>query len=65
MIQIEHLTKRYGQFTAVDDITFTVQPGTVVGFLGPNGASKSTALRMVTGPTPRRVVGPPFWATLP
>ena len=52
MIQIEHLTKRYGQFTAVDDITFTVQPGTVVGFLGPNGAGKSTALRMVTGLTP-------------
>jgi ABC-2 type transport system ATP-binding protein len=52
MIQIEHLTKRYGQFTAVDDISFTVRPGTVVGFLGPNGAGKSTALRMVTGLTP-------------
>lgn len=52
MIQIEHLTKRYGTFTAVDDISFTVRPGTVTGFLGPNGAGKSTALRMVTGLTP-------------
>lgn len=52
MIQIEHLTKRYGGFTAVDDISFVAQPGRVTGFLGPNGAGKSTALRMLTGLTP-------------
>ena len=52
MITTEHLTKRYGGFTAVDDVTFTVEPGTVVGFLGPNGAGKSTAMRMMTGLTP-------------
>ena len=52
MIRIEHLTKRYGGFTAVDDISFTAQPGRVTGFLGPNGAGKSTALRMLTGLTP-------------
>lgn len=51
MIQIEHLTKRYGTFTAVDDITFTAQPGRVTGFLGPNGAGKSTAMRMMVGLT--------------
>lgn len=52
MIRIEHLTKRYGGFTAVDDISFTAQPGRVTGFLGPNGAGKSTALRMLTQLTP-------------
>ncbi|RLZ03035.1 ABC transporter, partial [Kocuria tytonicola] len=52
MIRIEHLTKRYGGFTAVDDISFTAQPGRVTGFLGPNGAGKSTALRMLTHLTP-------------
>ena len=51
MITTEHLTKRYGTFTAVDDISFTVEPGQVVGFLGPNGAGKSTAMRMMTGLT--------------
>ncbi len=51
MIQIENLTKRYGSFTAVDDITFTAQPGRVTGFLGPNGAGKSTAMRMMVGLT--------------
>ncbi|MCA0337803.1 MAG: ABC transporter ATP-binding protein [Actinobacteria bacterium] len=52
MITVENLTKRYGRFTAVDDISFTVRPGSVVGFLGPNGAGKSTAMRMMTGLTP-------------
>ncbi|MEL4359325.1 MULTISPECIES: ABC transporter ATP-binding protein [unclassified Luteococcus] len=52
MIQIEHLTKRYGNFTAVDDVTFTAQPGRVTGFLGPNGAGKSTLMRMLCGLTP-------------
>ncbi|HHU10611.1 MAG TPA: ATP-binding cassette domain-containing protein [Intrasporangiaceae bacterium] len=51
MITTEHLTKKYGTFTAVDDVNFTVEPGRVVGFLGPNGAGKSTAMRMITGLT--------------
>jgi len=52
MITIESLTKRYGTFTAVDDITFTAQPGRVTGFLGPNGAGKSTTMRVMVGLTP-------------
>lgn len=49
MIEAQSLTKRYGRTTAVDDITFTVRPGTVTGFLGPNGAGKSTTMRMIVG----------------
>jgi len=49
MIEISHLTKRYGPLTAVDDISFTVSPGEVLGFLGPNGAGKSTTMKMITG----------------
>jgi ABC-2 type transport system ATP-binding protein len=49
MIEIRHLTKRYGPFTAVDDISFSVEPGQVLGFLGPNGAGKSTTMKMITG----------------
>jgi ABC-2 type transport system ATP-binding protein len=49
MIEIRALTKRYGHTTAVEDLTFTVQPGTVTGFLGPNGAGKSTTMRMILG----------------
>ena len=49
MIEISHLTKRYGSLTAVDDISFTVSPGEVLGFLGPNGAGKSTTMKMITG----------------
>src|SRR5690349_564628 len=49
MIEIEHLSKRYGEKLAVDDLTFTVQPGVVTGFLGPNGAGKSTTMRMIVG----------------
>ncbi len=52
MIQIEHLTKRYGSFTAVDDVSFLAEPGRVTGFLGPNGAGKSTTLRMLCHLTP-------------
>jgi ABC-2 type transport system ATP-binding protein len=52
MIQIENLTKRYGRFTAVDDVTFTARPGRVTGFLGPNGAGKSTTMRLMVGLTP-------------
>ncbi|MFT4221119.1 MAG: ATP-binding cassette domain-containing protein, partial [Microbacterium sp.] len=49
MITAEHLTKRFGDKTAVDDVSFTVQPGKVTGFLGPNGAGKSTTMRMIVG----------------
>src|SRR6202040_4277593 len=49
MIEVQNLTKRYGEKLAVDDLTFTVQPGIVTGFLGPNGAGKSTTMRMLLG----------------
>jgi ABC-2 type transport system ATP-binding protein len=49
MIEVEHVTKRYGDKTAVQDLTFTVQPGIVTGFLGPNGAGKSTTMRVILG----------------
>jgi ABC-2 type transport system ATP-binding protein len=49
MINVTNLTKRYGEFTAVEDLSFTVQPGIVTGFLGPNGAGKSTTMRMILG----------------
>ena len=49
MIEIEHLTKRYGKKTAVDELSFTVKPGAVTGFLGPNGAGKSTTMRAIVG----------------
>ena len=52
MITISHLTKTYGAFRAVDDVTFTAQPGRVTGFLGPNGAGKSTTMRIMVGLTP-------------
>jgi ABC-2 type transport system ATP-binding protein len=49
MIEISHLSKRYGDLVAVDDISFNVQAGEVLGFLGPNGAGKSTTMKMITG----------------
>jgi ABC-2 type transport system ATP-binding protein len=49
MIEVRELTKRYGDKTAVDGLTFTVRPGIVTGFLGPNGAGKSTTMRMIMG----------------
>ncbi|MBU0903499.1 MAG: ATP-binding cassette domain-containing protein [Gammaproteobacteria bacterium] len=49
MIEIKKLTKRFAQHTAVDDLSFSVQPGEVLGFLGPNGAGKSTTMKMLTG----------------
>ena len=49
MIQVEHLTKRYGSHTAVDDISFTVEDGCIYGLLGPNGAGKSTTMNILTG----------------
>lgn len=52
MITVDSLTKTYGGFTAVDDVTFTARPGRVTGFLGPNGAGKSTSMRVMVGLTP-------------
>lgn len=49
MIEVQELTKQYGEVRAVDDLTFTVKPGIVTGFLGPNGAGKSTTMRMILG----------------
>jgi ABC-2 type transport system ATP-binding protein len=49
MIELEGLTKRYGEKVAVKDLTFTVRPGIITGFLGPNGAGKSTTMRMILG----------------
>ena len=49
MIEVENLSKRYGDKLAVDDISFTVKPGVVTGFLGPNGAGKSTTMRLIVG----------------
>jgi ABC-2 type transport system ATP-binding protein len=59
MIEVENLSKRYGEKLAVDGLSFLVQPGIVAGFLGPNGAGKSTTMRMIAGldePTAGRVV---------
>jgi ABC-2 type transport system ATP-binding protein len=52
MIEVQHLTKRYGPFTAVDDVSFRVEKGEVLGFLGPNGAGKTTTMRVLTGYMP-------------
>jgi ABC-2 type transport system ATP-binding protein len=49
MIEAHNLTKRYGETTAVSDLTFTVKPGIVTGFLGPNGSGKSTTMRLILG----------------
>ncbi|MGY1849621.1 MULTISPECIES: ABC transporter ATP-binding protein [unclassified Blastococcus] len=52
MIAVSGLTKRYGDQTVVDDVSFTLEPGSVTGFLGPNGAGKTTTMRMLTGLVP-------------
>ena len=52
MIRVQNLTKRYGDFTAVDRLTFEVGPGVILGLVGPNGAGKTTTLRSVTGIIP-------------
>lgn len=59
MIQVENITKRYGNFLAVDNISFEIKEGEIVGFLGPNGAGKSTTMNIITGfiePTSGRVI---------
>ena len=52
MIEVQHITKRYGGFTAVDDVSFRVERGEILGFLGPNGAGKTTTMRVLTGYMP-------------
>ncbi len=52
MIEVQHLTKRYGPVTAVDDVSFKVEKGEILGFLGPNGAGKTTTMRILTGYMP-------------
>ena len=52
MIEVDRLSKKYGTFLAVDDISFVCRPGAVTGFLGPNGAGKSTTMRVIAGLTP-------------
>jgi ABC-2 type transport system ATP-binding protein len=52
MIEVDNLTRKYGAFTAVDNISFRARPGHVTGFLGPNGAGKSTTMRVMVGLTP-------------
>ena len=52
MIEVQHLTKRYGPTIAVDDVSFKVEKGEILGFLGPNGAGKTTTMRVLTGYMP-------------
>ena len=49
IVQVRHLTKRFGDFVAVNDISFDIQPGEILGLLGPNGAGKTTSFRMTIG----------------
>jgi ABC-2 type transport system ATP-binding protein len=59
VIEVQHLTKRYGPVTAVDDVSFRVERGEILGFLGPNGAGKTTTMRVLTGympPTAGKVI---------
>src|SRR5215510_4957616 len=52
MIEADRLTKRFGSFTAIEDVSFRVEAGEIVGFLGPNGAGKSTTMRILAGVFP-------------
>jgi energy-coupling factor transporter ATP-binding protein EcfA2 len=61
MIELQQLTKRYGDTLAVDGISATIPPGVVTGFLGPNGAGKSTTMRMILGLIGR--LPEPRWST--
>jgi len=49
MIDVQGLGKRYGTFTALNDVNFKIKSGEIVGFLGPNGAGKSTTMKILTG----------------
>lgn len=66
-VQVQNLTKRYGPTTAVDDLSFTIEPGTISGFLGPNGAGKTTTFKVLVGlasPTSgsARLLGQTYWS---
>ena len=52
VIEVQHVSKRYGRVTAVDDVSFRVERGEILGFLGPNGAGKTTTMRILTGYMP-------------
>ncbi len=69
MINVEGLTRKYGAFTAVDDVSFVCQPGRVTGFLGPNGAGKTTTMRVMVGLTPasagRVTIGGHLYSDIP
>ncbi|MEI5672293.1 MULTISPECIES: ABC transporter ATP-binding protein [unclassified Nocardioides] len=69
MINVEGLTRTYGAFTAVDDVSFVCQPGRVTGFLGPNGAGKTTTMRVMVGLTPptrgRVTIGGHLYSDIP
>lgn len=56
LIEIEHLTKRYGDITAVSDLSIRIESGQIYGFLGPNGAGKSTTMNIMTAACQRRRV---------
>lgn len=60
MIELSHVTKRFGATLALDDVSFAVRPGSIVGFLGPNGAGKSTALRCLVGSSSRTPAPQPW-----
>ena len=49
MIELKNVTKKYGDFTAVNDVSFKIEKGEIVGFLGQNGAGKTTTMKMITG----------------
>ena len=49
MIEVKNLVKKYGDHLAVNDLSFTIEPGKIYGFLGPNGAGKSTTMNIITG----------------
>jgi ABC-2 type transport system ATP-binding protein len=51
-VDVSHLTKRFGDFVAVNDVSFAINSGSIFGFLGPNGAGKSTVIRMLLGILP-------------
>jgi ABC-2 type transport system ATP-binding protein len=69
MITVERLTRKYGAFTAVDDVTFVAESGRVTGFLGPNGAGKTTTMRVMVGLTPptsgRALIGGHLYSDIP
>ena len=59
MIEVKNVTKKYGKFTAVDNLNFKVEDHEIMGFLGPNGAGKSTTMNMITGyiePTKGKII---------